>query len=62
MKLTLKQWRRLRDMTQEQLADAVKVSTGAISKWESGKSSPTVKVLQSIADVLEIGIEDILMP
>ncbi len=49
-------------MTQEQLADAVKVSTGAISKWESGKSSPTVKVLQSIADVLEIGIEDILMP
>ena len=34
MKLTIKQWRRLKDITQGNLAEACGVTTATISNWE----------------------------
>ena len=36
----IKKYRRERDMTQEQLAEYLRVSVSAVSQWESGKTAP----------------------
>ena len=45
--------RRLRkehSMTQEQVANALGVTVGAVYKWESGQSLPEIRLLMEIAD------------
>lgn len=53
-------YRRERNMTQEQLARAVGVSSPAVSKWETGSSCPDVALLSPIARALGI-TADILL-
>lgn len=53
----VKQLRKQRNMTQEELAHAVGVSIAAVSKWESGKSYPDITLLPSIARQLETSVD-----
>ena len=52
--------RRQRGLTQEQLAEALGVSTGAISKWEAGQSLPGLDMLVSIADLFDMSVDALL--
>lgn len=44
-------------ITQKQLADAVKVSTGNISDWKAGKAKPSIEVLTRIAEYFNVSID-----
>lgn len=46
-----------RGITQRQLADAIKVSTGNISDWKSGKAKPSIEVLSRIAEYFSVSID-----
>lgn len=53
----LKQIRKKRNITQEQLADIISVSRQAISKWESGFGYPEVETLLIIAQELNTSLD-----
>lgn len=55
--------RRLRKesgFTQEQLAEALGVTTGAVHKWESGKATPELEMLVDIAEFFETSVDALL--
>lgn len=47
-------------MTQEQLANAIGISTPAVSKWENGGSLPDISLLAPLARLLKTDVNDIL--
>ena len=55
----LKQWRILRGLTQQQLADRVGVRLQYISRVEQGKRGCSQLVAQKIAGALEVDLRDL---
>lgn len=49
---TIRFCRRQKGLTQEQLSEAMGVSTAAVSKWEQGQSLPEIGMLMELADFL----------
>lgn len=47
-------------LTQEQLAEALGVTTGAVYKWESGKAVPELEMLVDIATFFETSVDALL--
>jgi len=45
------------NMTQEQLAEAMNVTVGAVSKWESGQSVPDLNTLMELAEFFQISMD-----
>ncbi len=63
MKRTLKEWRELRYMSQEQLAELIGRTNMTVSLWETGKSEPKYSDLVKLARVLKTnGIDNIILP
>lgn len=64
MKITLaeniRNHRRERGLTQEQLAEAMGVSVGAVSKWESGSSVPDICLIIGLAELFETSVDVLL--
>lgn len=56
----IKKYRKERNLTQEQLAEALSVTTGAVYKWESEKSLPEVGMLMELADFFDTSIDVLL--
>lgn len=56
----IKELRKKHNMSQENLAEAINVSTVAVHKWESNKSMHTVSNLIDIACVFEVSVDSIL--
>ena len=56
----LKILRKSKGFTQEELAIKVNVVRQTVSKWEKGLSVPDAEVLQKIADVLDVGVDELL--
>ena len=56
----LQELRKNRDMTQEELAEALFVSRTAISKWESGRGYPSIDSLKEISAFFLVSIDDLL--
>ena len=54
------QSRKLKDLTQRQLADALSISDKTISKWECGKGLPEVSLMLPLCAALEITVNDLL--
>lgn len=52
--------RRIKGLTQEQLAEAVGVSKPAVSKWENGYAYPDITLLPPIARLLDTTIDGLL--
>lgn len=52
--------RRARRMTQEQLAEAMGVSVGAVSKWENGLSNPDIALIPEIAEFFDTSVDVLL--
>lgn len=55
----LRQFRKNKSMTQQDLADLLGVSNKSVSRWESG-SYPDVALLGSLAKVLGVTVDDLL--
>lgn len=52
--------RKSHNMTQQQLADKLNISFQAISKWENGTTFPNIEILQDLAIVLDVSVDEIL--
>lgn len=52
--------RQNRNMTQEELAKSLGVTSQAVSKWERGLSLPDVAVVKGLCDILEISADYLL--
>jgi DNA-binding XRE family transcriptional regulator len=53
-------WREYRELTQTALAEASGVNRVYLSEIESGKKPGSVEALKRIADVLQIGLDDLV--
>ena len=52
--------RKIRNMTQEQLAAQLGISAPAVSKWETGTSDPNTSNLIALAKLYGISAEELL--
>lgn len=53
-------FRKEKGITQKELADLLHISYQAVSKWESGKSLPTVEMLYEISNLLHVTVDMLL--
>lgn len=60
MKLTIKEWRRAKEITQEQMADSIGVHVNTYRAWEDNPEDIRIGKAVSIAEKLGISLEDIL--
>lgn len=56
----IRELRRKKDITQEELAQLVGVGHSAVAKWETGKCKPTADKLVKVADVLGCTVDELL--
>lgn len=56
----LRELRRVKDITQKALAEALGVSPQAVSKWESGRSFPEAPLLVPMAQLFGISTDELL--
>ena len=56
----LKQLRKEKGLTQEQLAEHFYVSSRTVSRWETGSNMPDVDVLIELADFYDVDIREII--
>lgn len=54
--------RKSRGITQEELAQRLSVSPQAVSKWENGHAMPEISVLVELSQMLNVTIDEILLP
>ena len=57
---TIKKLRRDRNITQEQLAEMLGVSTNAVSQWECDKTAPDISHLPILANIFEVSADILL--
>src|SRR5215207_568326 len=55
----IKVWRQYRELTQQQLADIVRISKPYLSQIETGKRTGTTEVLAAIAKALNVSLEQV---
>ena len=56
----LKELRKEKDITQEQLAEKIKVSGRTVSRWETGSNMPDISLLAQLADFYDVSIPEII--
>ncbi|MDE6598935.1 MAG: helix-turn-helix domain-containing protein, partial [Oscillospiraceae bacterium] len=56
----LKKQRKLRELTQDQLADILGVSFQSVSKWERGEGYPDIEMLPTIANCFGITVDELI--
>ena len=56
----LKELRKEKDITQEQLAEKIKVSGRTVSRWETGSNMPDISLLADLADFYDVSIPEII--
>ena len=56
----LQELRKSRNLTQEELSEALYVSRTAISKWESGRGYPNIDSLKEISSFFDVSIDELL--
>lgn len=55
----IKMLREQKDLTQEKLADALRVSVGTIKNWENGTSEPSMSAVEDLAKLFKVSVVDI---
>ena len=56
----LQRIRKEKGVSQQELADALGVTQGTISAWESGRWNPTVENLRAAAQFLGVSIDELI--
>ena len=54
------QRRKSLDMTQKDLASKLHVTDKAVSKWETGKGFPDLKMMEPLADALQVTLYELM--
>lgn len=57
---TIKRLRRDHNITQEQLAEYLGISTGAISQWECDRTAPDITQLPLLANIFDVSADELL--
>ena len=57
---SIRNFRKARGLTQEELAVRLNVVRQTVSKWEKGISVPDADTLQKLADILEVSVSQLL--
>lgn len=52
--------RKHKEYTQKQLAEILNISDKTISKWETGKSLPDLEMMNSLCQIFDISINELL--
>lgn len=52
--------RKNKNMTQEELAEKLRVSSKSVSRWENGRNMPDVSLFKPLCDLLDISINELL--
>ena len=58
--VNIRTFRKQRRMTQEQLAEALGVTVGAVYKWEAKLSTPELKMIMQMADLFDASVDVLL--
>lgn len=58
----LQELRKTRNLTQEELAEAIFVSRTAVSKWESGRGYPSIDSLKELSRFFSVSIDELIRP
>ena len=53
--------RREKQFTQVQLADTIRVSDKAISRWETGRGFPDIDNLEALSECLDVSIAELML-
>lgn len=53
------QLRKMRKMTQEDIAEAIGVTRQSIAKWESGETIPDLEKCRLLAELFEVSLDDL---
>ena len=56
----IRTYRKQRGLTQEQLAEVLGVSVGAVYKWESRSSLPELRLIMEMADFFDVSVDTLL--
>ena len=56
----IKKYRKEMELTQEDLAEALGVTVGAVSKWENGNNVPDVLTMMELANFYNISVDELL--
>lgn len=56
----LRENRKKRDMTQEDVANALKVAPQTVSKWERGENYPDILLLPALANLFQTTVDELL--
>lgn len=56
----IRRFRKQRGITQEQLAEAMGVTVGAVSKWETGSSVPDIGLIIALAELFDTSVDSLL--
>ena len=56
----LKELRKEKELTQEQLAEQFHVSDRTVSRWETGSNMPDLSVLVELAEFYQVDMKEII--
>ena len=56
----LQRQRKLRNMSQNELADKLKISRQSISKWENGASLPSFSNVLAISELFDVSLDELI--
>lgn len=56
----IRKYRKIKQMTQEEMANCLGVTTPAVNKWENGNTMPDITLLAPIARLLGISLDELL--
>lgn len=56
----LRELRKEKELTQEQLAERFGVSSRSVSRWENGNTMPELGILVELADFFEVDIKEVI--
>ena len=57
----IREARKAKNYTQSELGDMIGVTNKAVSRWEKGESFPDIGILENLAQVLDLKIQDIVV-
>lgn len=57
---TIKRLREAKELTQSQLADAIGISSKAVSKWETAKGLPDITLIEPLAKALGVSVAELM--
>ena len=58
--MILKELRESRGMTQQDVADAIHVTRGAVCQWENGARLPSLATALMLADLFQVSLDTLM--